>query len=140
MTHKELNDMGVKFLKGKCSNGRYKCQIIRTELKSAAGEIPDVVGFYCGGSVIIESKVSKADFNRDKKKHHRTTDGIGDYRFFLCEDNLISPDELYDDWGLLYADSKDVKIIKHPTNRGMERSRYIECLVMYSIMRRLEKK
>lgn len=139
MTHKELNELGKKFLQGKCSNGRYKCQVIRAELKSSANEIPDVVGFYSGACVIIESKTSMADFNRDRNKTHRET-GMGDYRFFLCKDNLIKEEHLYDDWGLLHTDGKDVKIIKHATYRGKERSRFEDCLIMYSIIRRLESK
>lgn len=140
LTHKELNQIGLKFLQGKYANYKYKSQIVRTELSSAAGEIPDVVGFYSGGCVIIESKTSKADFNRDKKKYHRQpSKGIGDYRFFLCKIDLISVDDLYDDWGLLYTDGVTTTIIKHPTYRGKDRSRYEDCLIMYSIMRRQEK-
>lgn len=67
MKHKDLNDLGEKFLKTGY-RFKYKCQVIVKELKSSSNEIPDVIGFYSGGSVIIESKTSKADFNRDKKK------------------------------------------------------------------------
>jgi hypothetical protein len=138
MKHKDLNDLGEKFLKTGY-RFKYKCQVIVKELKSSSNEIPDVIGFYSGGSVIIESKTSKADFNRDKKKNHRNL-GAGDYRFFLCEENLLSLDDLYDDWGLLYTDGTNVTVIKEPEHRGADRNRYQDCLIMYSIIRRTKNK
>lgn len=66
--------------------------------------------------------------------------GAGDYRFFLCEENLLSLDDLYDDWGLLYTDGTNVTVIKEPEYRGADRNRYQDCLIMYSIIRRTKNK
>jgi len=44
------------------------------ELKTAGIEIPDVIGFGSGFSIVIECKVSRADFLQDKKKPHRAKD------------------------------------------------------------------
>ena len=140
MRHGELNDIGMKFLKTNRTNfHRYKCQFIYKELKTSANEIPDVVGLYSGSMVIIESKTSKADFNRDKNKYHRLS-GAGDYRFFLCKENLLTAEDLYDDRGLLYTDGKKTWIVKEPQHRGRERDKQMDILIMYSIIRRLKNK
>jgi hypothetical protein len=88
--------------------------------------------------VIIESKTSRADFNRDRVKSHRLS-GAGDYRFFLCRENLIATEDLYDDWGLLYTDGKKTWIVQEPIHRGHQRDKRMDTLIMYSIIRRLNK-
>ena len=139
ITHNDLNNLGEKFLRSSV-NSRYKCRITRIELVSAAKETPDVIGFYSGGSVVIESKSRRQDFLNDKKKRHRSQEGIGDYRFFLSTKDIIhGKEDLYDGWGLLHTDGKKVWIVEHPTYRGYERNRYDDCVIMYSIIRRLER-
>jgi len=101
-------------------------------------ETPDVIGFYSGRSVLIESKTNRRDFLNDKKKPHRNGCGIGDYRLFLCKEDLIHPDELYDDWGLLYTDGKKVWLVEDAEFRP-DRDKTHDTMVMYSIMRRQQK-
>lgn len=141
MLHRELNELGKKFLlTNRVNFHRYKCQYVYIEIKSAGNdEIPDVVGFYSCSSVIIESKTSRSDFLKDKQKSHRKSDGIGDFRFFLSKENLILEQDLYDDWGLLYTDGKKVWVVKEPIKR-VDRTYEAERCLMYSIIRRINKK
>jgi hypothetical protein len=80
--------------------------VVATEI-SAAGcrEEPDAVGFRSTCSALVEVKVSRADYLADRSKPERTTPGlgIGVYRFFLCPEGLIVPDEIPAGWGLLYG-------------------------------------
>lgn len=125
MNHSELCDLAVKWLKKPHSSGGPACQVAVSEIKSGwSGEIPDAIGFrYMGGekeldgSFVVEVKTSRADFLADKRKPHRNgqTSGIGKWRFYLCPEGLIQPDELPDQWGLLYVTKrKSVKGIVSP--------------------------
>ena len=109
-THDDLIKAGERWLKK--SNG---ARIVLSELRAAKrqGEIPDIIGFKSGFSILIECKTSRSDFLADKKKHFRINPYIamGNYRLFLCPDDLIKPEELPDGWGLLYysPDRKNLK-------------------------------
>ncbi|GBQ90079.1 hypothetical protein GCM10007866_16160 [Gluconobacter albidus] len=76
------------------------------------GESPDAIGYRVsdminGGSTIVECKVSRSDFLADRKKPHRQTGGMGKWRYFMCPEGLISPDELPDKWGLLHVGARN---------------------------------
>ena len=140
ITHKQLNILGDKFLRTSVKS-LYKCQITRIELVTGVFETPDVIGFYSGRSVLIESKTNRMDFLNDKKKIHRNGVGIGDYRLFLCKEGVINEEDLYDDWGLLHTDGKKVWVVADATYRidwdsGHPRDKTNDTMVMYSIMRR----
>lgn len=125
MNHRTLCDVAVKWLKRPNAHG---CQVALSEIKSGwSGEVPDAVGFRSmgnnqDGSVVVEVKVSRSDFLADFKKPHRSGDttGIGLYRYYMCPEGLINPDELPERWGLLYVNSRGH--VKHiagaVTNRG----------------------
>lgn len=111
MTHKELCTLAVKWLKRPYSQGSHGCLIAADELRSGwNGEIPDAIGFRLSGntpvSVVVEAKASRSDFFADKSKAHRITDGMGNYRYFMCPEGLIKPDELPAKWGLIYVNSR----------------------------------
>jgi hypothetical protein len=109
MTHSDLVEIGYKWvLKGR------GCGVAFKELKSYAKEIPDVIGFGNGASIIIECKASRADFLQDKNKEHRKK-GMGVFRYYLCPEGMISTDELPDKWGLIYvSQSGKTKCVKDP--------------------------
>lgn len=109
-THRELCDIAVKWLKRPHSQKGHGCNVAVSEVASGwNGEIPDAIGFRCcgyrDGSVVVEVKVSRADFLSDKKKPHRKEPekGMGDWRYFLCPEGVIQADELPEKWGLLYV-------------------------------------
>ena len=54
---------------------------------------------------MIEVKVSRADFLRDKKKLFRWDEdkGVGNFRYYCCPRQLIGPLEVPDGWGLIYV-------------------------------------
>lgn len=110
ISHDELVRAGEKWLKK--SNG---ARFVLSELRASTrhGEIPDLIGWKSGYSVLIECKISRSDFITDKKKFFRMypESGMGNFRLFLCPDDLIKPEDLPDGWGLLYysPDRKNIK-------------------------------
>jgi len=100
MTHKQLVEIAYKWL---LKNGGVG--VAFKELKSTADEIPDVIGFDCWQSIVIEVKVSRSDYLADMKKPHRAK-GMGNWRFYCCPKGLIKVEELPEKWGLIYVDEK----------------------------------
>lgn len=112
-THAELCAVAVKWLKRANSNNGHGCHVAVSEVKSGwTGEIPDAIGFRqtghgpSDGSVVVEVKVSRGDFLPDKKKPHRIEGGLGNWRYFMCPEGMIQPDELPEGWGLLWVNSR----------------------------------
>jgi len=112
MTHQALCSLAVKWLQRSNSNNGHGCCFAVSEVKSGwNGEVPDAIGFrrkgYGGdGTVVVEVKVSRADFLADAKKPHRLDGGLGNWRYFMCPESMISPDELPEGWGLLWVNSR----------------------------------
>ena len=110
-THDDLTIKAVKWLKRNPSAGGPGCHFAISEMSTGSGqEIPDAFGVRASGddydgSVLVEVKVSRADFLQDKKKPHRNGEklGIGRWRYYMCPEGLIKPDELPKNWGLLYV-------------------------------------
>lgn len=110
-THDALVLLAVKWLKLPNSRGGPGCQVSFSESRNGvcAGEVPDAIGFRAGvwdeGSVLVEVKVSRADFIADSKKPHRIdpAKGVGQYRYFLAPEGLIKEEELPPGWGLVEA-------------------------------------
>lgn len=109
MTHKYLIEVAYKWVLKRGS-----CGVAFKELKTANIEIPDVIGFGSGFSVVIECKVSRSDFLKDKNKPHRQK-GMGTFRYFCCPIGLIKVEELPEKWGLIYVQPNgDCKLAKNP--------------------------
>lgn len=99
MKHSELVEIAYKWLLKFGSVG-----VAFKELKSMDREIPDVIGFGAWSSKVIEVKVSRSDFIKDKSKSHRVDGrGMGTYRYYCCPTGLISVEELPEKWGLIYV-------------------------------------
>jgi len=141
-THTKLVEMGAKWLRKHSYNVTIpNCPIIATETSTAnsSGEIPDVIGFCYWTSVLIEVKTSRSDYLRDKKKNFRINpqDGMGEYRYYLCPEDLIQPDELPENWGLLYyidnpkSKVKLITVAKKQTNNLL-----CERTMLLSLLRR----
>lgn len=111
-SHADLCAIAVKWLQRPLSRAGHDCGVALSEIKSGwGGEIPDAIGWRSKGdkfdcSVLVECKVSRSDFLADKNKPHRIAGGIGNYRYFLCPDGVIKPDELPANWGLLYVNNR----------------------------------
>jgi len=117
MTHKDLVEISYKWVLKNAS-----CGIAFKELVSTDREIPDVIGFNSWSSIVIECKVSRGDFLKDKKKPHRAK-GMGAYRYYSCPTGLIKKEELPPKWGLIYVNEKGkATCIYNPVN---DRGKYI---------------
>jgi hypothetical protein len=96
----------------------YKCGIILTEQYCATGEVPDVIAWkgFCK-SVLVECKVSRADFLADAGKPFRQkpADGMGSQRFYMSPSGMIAAHELPKHWGLLELYGREVKMTVKPS-------------------------
>lgn len=109
--HDQLTGVGARWLK------RNGFPVVTTELTCQySRERPDVIGFRSTCSAIIEVKVSRADFLADAKKPERGAGGLGVYRFYLCPEGMISPDEIPQGWYFLEAKGQRVTPIIAPQN------------------------
>jgi hypothetical protein len=81
------------------------CSFVLKELVSYCGEIPDAIGWRDGMSMLVECKASRSDFLSDHKKLFRKfpEQGLGMFRFFMCPEYLIQPEELPRGWGLVWV-------------------------------------
>lgn len=104
MTHADLVVRGERWLK---QNG---CGVTFHELVTSCPETPDAIGWRSGTSILVECKTSRADFFADHKKWFRVKPeyGMGDWRFFLCPQGVITQADLPPGWGLLYALEKTI--------------------------------
>lgn len=116
MTHGELNAIAVKWLlRAKSAKGP-GCQVAFQEISDTSGsERCDAWGYSWSWrpcSVLVEVKVSRADFFADRKKPHRKEGGVGVFRYFMCPEGLINIEDLPPRWGLLWVNKRGhVKII-----------------------------
>lgn len=142
-THDELVEIGRKWLLrpwvGKDGHGHSACSVILTEITTGAWESPDVLGWNGHFSVLLEAKVSRADFLKDKKKSFRGDPGLGmgRQRYFIVPSKLITVDELPKNWGLIEVSPKGKTRVKHNSS-VFETRASAEITVLLSLIRRLK--
>lgn len=102
----KVTDAAVRNIKRHFTNIHVGAKEIGTG--HGVGERVDAILFSLQASFLIETKISRADFLKDKEKEFRKNpeQGMGDYRYFACPTGLIKPEELPDKWGLIYVDEK----------------------------------
>lgn len=108
LTHSQLVDIAERWLWGR------NCGIVLRELTSlGTAEIPDAIGWRSDTSILIECKVSRADFLADRSKPFRAEPnvGVGRWRFYLTSPGLVTVDELPTSWGLLETRGKVVRVV-----------------------------
>ena len=133
MQHSTLVAMGVRWL------GR-KCSVVLYEFATLADENPDVIGWGAGsGSVLIECKLSRSDFLRDKAKASRKNSraGMGHRRYYLCPADLIEVKDLPPKWGLLWVDRGQIAV-KREARGCPERNLSAEVQFLSSMLRRAQ--
>lgn len=113
LNHSALCALAVKWLKRPNSANGHGCHVAVSECRSGwSGEVPDAIGFrqsghdLSDGSVVVEVKVTRGDFLADRKKPHRSSGGLGNWRYYLCPEGLITPEELPPGWGLLWVNAR----------------------------------
>lgn len=107
-SHADLVEIAAKWLK------RQGCNVVLTERFAGndnRGECPDAIGWYCSdfSSIVIECKVSTADFIADAAKPWRTGPAMGHERYFLAPKGLLLPMVFPPCWGLLEWDGRVVR-------------------------------
>jgi hypothetical protein len=119
MTHQKLVRLAEQWLRR-----RYRCGIVLSEQSCASGETPDVIGWKgkCR-SVVIECKVSRADFFADREKPFRRDPetAMGCERFYLVPAGLIKKEELPPHWGLLEAKGREITLSIKPARQTQRR-------------------
>ena len=109
MTHAALVQRAVAWLR------RYRCGVILSEQTCGNGETPDAIGWKGAcHSVVVEGKVSRADFLADREKSFRRNpaQALGCERFYLAPAGLLRPEELPPGWGLLELSARRIVIVR----------------------------
>ncbi|MBA3913322.1 MAG: hypothetical protein H0X25_05590 [Acidobacteriales bacterium] len=107
MTHAQLLQKAVAWLRS------YRCGIVLAEQACSSGEVPDAIGWKAAcHSVLVECKVSRADFLADRSKPFRQNAkaGVGCERFYFVPNGLVKVHELPPGWGLLEVASGRVEM------------------------------
>ena len=94
---------------------RYRCGVVLSEQACVSGEMPDAIGWKKAcHSVLVESKVSRADFlaDRDKPFRQKPEIGVGCERYYLAPQGLIRAEELPAGWGLLEVCGHEIERVR----------------------------
>jgi hypothetical protein len=109
MTHAQLVEKAVEWLRA------YRCGVVLSEQACVSGEMPDAIGWKrASHSVLIECKISRADFlaDRDKPFRQKQELGLGCERFYLTPPALLQLKELPPGWGLLELRKRKVEVVR----------------------------
>ena len=130
LTHTELVHYASNWLKR-------KCPVVITGL-ATIGETPDAIGWLGKFSILIECKTSIKDFNKDKKKYFRYSPerGLGQHRYFLTPEKLVTPNQLPLNWGLLEIINDKVTLVKE--SEYFESNVKQEVGILLSTLRRIK--
>jgi hypothetical protein len=136
MTHAQLVEKAIRWLRS------YRCGVVLSEQACVSGEMPDAIGWkQACHSVLVECKVTRADFLADREKPFRRKPerGIGSERFYLTPPALIKLEELPADWGLLECRRRHIEMLR-PSAKNLRTAvgfRY-EMNLLLSSLRRVE--
>jgi len=117
-THDEIRDAAIEYIKRTHGFYRWMTETRIRAFWTSAGpkaEIPDAIGFKGESTVVIESKVSDADFAADQQKPSRKKPdiGMGSFRYYAVPEYLIEAYQVREPWGLLYVnDAGEVYPVK----------------------------
>jgi hypothetical protein len=136
MTHAFLVHKAVYWLR------RYGCGVVLSEQACISGEMPDAIGWKRAcHSVLVECKVSRADFLADRAKpfRHKPESGVGSERFYLVPRGLVVPDELLAGWGLLEYRNRRTEVIR-PSRKNLRSDEGFRCEMnlLLASLRRVE--
>lgn len=118
MTHAQLVERAVRWLQNTA-----KCSVVLAECgANSLGEIPDAIGWdFWGESILVECKVSRADFCADKRKGQpyrpgaslpvvSRSRGAGNQRYYMAPKGLLKPSDMPEGYGLLEVSGRIVKM------------------------------
>jgi hypothetical protein len=134
MTHAQLVEKAVRWLRS------YRCGVVLSEQACVSGEMPDAIGWkQACHSVLVECKITRADFlaDRDKPFRRKPERGVGSERFYLTPPALIKLEELPVGWGLLEHRRGHIEML-HPSTKNLRTAvgfRYEMNLLLASLRR-----
>jgi hypothetical protein len=134
MTHAQLVDRAVRWLRS------YRCGVVLSEQACVSGEMPDAIGWkQSSHSVLVECKVTRADYLADREKPFRQKPerGVGSERFYLTPPALIKLEELPTGWGLLESRRGHIEMLQ-PSAKNLRTAlgfRYEMNLLLASLRR-----
>lgn len=132
-THAELCKKAVGWLRRSHSAGGCGCPNAYSEVQSGSngGEIVDAIGVKTAEgteTIVVEVKVSRSDFLADRRKPFRIdpSSGMGNYRYYLCPEGLITEDDLPPKWGLIHIGDRGKATVVCGHKNGKKRDWYFE--------------
>ncbi len=136
MTHAQLVEVAVQWLR------RYRCGVVLSEQICVSGEAPDAIGWKrASHSVIVECKVSRADFLADMEKPFRRNPklAMGCERFYLAPAEMIKAAEIPSGWGHLEYRARKVEMVR-PSEKNLRSPRGFgyEMNLLLASLRRVE--
>jgi hypothetical protein len=136
MTHAALVRKAVEWLRS------YRCGVVLSEQACISGEMPDAIGWKRAcHSVLVECKVTRADFLADRSKPFRLNPemAVGCERFYLAPRGLIRADELPSGWGLLDLHNRRIEMVR-PSRKNLRRDDGFRCEMnlLLASLRRVE--
>lgn len=151
-THDELVHRAARWLRnsavvfagyerpdGRPARVRARCSIVLAEPRSSSSEIPDAIGWFCGGrfSVLIEAKSTLSNFLADRSKRFRRhpEQGMGRYRYYLTPPGLVHEKDLPDAWGLLECHPKRMAVVRLAALQIQHKAE-AEVQVLHAVLRR----
>lgn len=134
ITHGELIKRAERWLRN-----TMRCGVVLTEEYSTGMEIPDAIGWKSHESYLVECKIDRTDFLRDRNKFVRRSPdhGMGDRRYYMTPPELVQPDEIPDTWGLLWVYPKRVKVVRDSYGASRHRTALNERPLMYKVLRQV---
>jgi hypothetical protein len=109
MTHGLLVRKAVEWLR------HYRCGVVLSEQACVSGEMPDAIGWKRAcHSVLVECKISRADFLADRNKPFRLRPelGVGSERYYLAPRGLVRPEDVLTGWGLLEYHNRKIEMVR----------------------------
>jgi hypothetical protein len=136
MTHAQLVERAVRWLRA------YRCGVVLSEQACVSGEMPDAIGWKRAcHSVLVECKISRADFLADGNKPFRVKPelGVGSERFYLTPKKLVRVEELPPGWGLLEYRNRSVELVR-PSKKNLRGDEGFRCEMnlLLASLRRVE--
>lgn len=136
MTHALLVRKAVEWLR------HYRCGVVLSEQACASGEMPDAIGWKRAcHSVLVECKISRADFLADRNKPFRQQPelGVGSERFYLVPQGLVRSEELPAGWGLLEYHDRRIEMVR-PSKKDLRADEGFRCEMnlLLASLRRVE--
>lgn len=137
--HYELCRKGASFLRNRKNWGFHGPWLwAAVEMVTQSAENCDIWATNGYESVVVEVKVSRTDFLRDKKKPHMQP-GMehlltGNYRYYLTPEGVVGEGDLPEGYGLLVWDGKKISRVKDAARRTVTNGN--DLAMLCSILRR----